>query len=46
MSSQESLKKELAAIARRKENHLCADCRMQGPTWASFNLGLFMCMNW
>ena len=29
MSNQEALKKELAAIAKRKENALCADCRSE-----------------
>ena len=46
MSIQDALKKDLTSIARRPDNQLCADCRMPQPTWASFNLGLFMCMSW
>ena len=27
------------------ENKLCADCKNNPPTWASINLGVFVCMN-
>lgn len=38
-------KDALAQVMARPENQFCADCNMKGPTWASINLGLFMCMD-
>eukprot|EP01138_Halocafeteria_seosinensis_P012469 gb/GECG01012741.1/.p1 GENE.gb/GECG01012741.1/~~gb/GECG01012741.1/.p1 ORF type:complete len:485 (+),score=77.88 gb/GECG01012741.1/:1-1455(+) len=38
-------KNALAQVMLRPENQYCADCNMKGPTWASINLGLFMCMD-
>ena len=37
--------KMLAVIVKKPGNNVCADCSMPNPTWASFNLGLFICMN-
>ena len=28
----------------RPENHLCADCKRPSPTWASLNIGVFVCI--
>ena len=27
-----------------KENKYCADCKAKSPRWASWNLGVFMCI--
>ena len=29
---------------KRPENQLCADCKRPNPTWASMNLGVFVCI--
>lgn len=34
----------LAELLKLPENAHCADCRRSGPTWASVNLGVFLCM--
>lgn len=26
-------------------HRICADCTARGPTWASINLGVFICLN-
>jgi hypothetical protein len=41
---QEALKAELKKLLKLPENARCADCNTQGPTWASTNLGVFICM--
>lgn len=28
----------------RPENHECADCNAKGPTWASIDFGVFVCL--
>jgi ribosomal protein L37AE/L43A len=35
----------LSALLRQEENRRCADCGSRGPTWASVNLGVFVCLN-
>src|SRR4051812_46506898 len=40
-----SLRRELISISRRSDNTLCCDCLFPQPTWASINLGIFICMN-
>lgn len=61
MAEEARIRGELAKIAKRPENALCADCgtrglvfyqlyfafliKRPGPTWASFNLGIFICMS-
>jgi hypothetical protein len=43
--SQEQFKKQLSQLVKRPENATCVDCRLPQPTWASFNIGVFMCMS-
>lgn len=38
-------KQILQALLKQEENRRCADCNARGPTWASVNLGLFVCLN-
>ncbi|KIM64665.1 hypothetical protein SCLCIDRAFT_15206 [Scleroderma citrinum Foug A] len=35
----------LTEIAMKPGNDVCADCKARMPRWASFNLGIFICMN-
>ncbi|GAB5358436.1 hypothetical protein AAMO2058_000457200 [Amorphochlora amoebiformis] len=35
----------LRAMLGRPENRYCVDCRAEGPTWASINLGIFLCLD-
>eukprot|EP01051_Picozoa_sp_SAG22_P013054 SAG22_NODE_1420_length_4465_cov_7.857994_4_plen_162_part_01 len=35
----------LAGLVAEDQNKFCADCAMQQPTWASANLGVFLCLN-
>jgi hypothetical protein len=44
----EAIKKQLVVInqlLKKPENRLCADCKRTSPTWASVNLGVFVCIN-
>ncbi|XP_061546108.1 stromal membrane-associated protein 1-like [Phycodurus eques] len=34
----------LSKLLREDENKYCADCAAKGPRWASWNLGVFMCI--
>lgn len=38
------LLKELHSVLDLPENRICADCGTRGTTWASVNLGVFLCM--
>ncbi len=41
----EEHKRVLTALLKLEENRRCADCQARGPTWASVNLGVFICLN-
>lgn len=41
----EQHKRILAELLRQEGNRRCADCLSRGPTWASVNLGVFICLN-
>uniref|UniRef100_S4R8S2 Small ArfGAP 1 n=1 Tax=Petromyzon marinus TaxID=7757 RepID=S4R8S2_PETMA len=34
----------LVAMLREEDNKYCADCEAKGPRWASWNLGVFVCI--
>ncbi|CAB4045504.1 stromal membrane-associated 1 isoform X1, partial [Paramuricea clavata] len=34
----------LMELLREDQNKYCADCRAKGPRWASWNLGIFVCI--
>ncbi|XP_078144701.1 stromal membrane-associated protein 1 isoform X1 [Centroberyx gerrardi] len=34
----------LSKMLREDDNKYCADCEAKGPRWASWNLGVFMCI--
>lgn len=38
-------KRILSQLLKLEENRKCADCGARGPTWASVNLGVFVCLN-
>ncbi|KAI0080441.1 ArfGap-domain-containing protein [Panus rudis PR-1116 ss-1] len=37
--------KELLQLAQLPGNDICADCKARNPRWASYNLGIFICMS-
>ncbi|KAI9513474.1 hypothetical protein F5148DRAFT_7258 [Russula earlei] len=37
--------KALMELATKPGNDQCADCKTRNPRWASYNLGIFICMN-
>ena len=41
----EAHRKLLSSLLKLDENRRCADCNARGPTWASVNLGCFICLN-
>ena len=44
----EAIKRQLVIInklLKKPENKFCADCKRTTPTWASINLGVFVCIN-
>ena len=41
MNRQKALMKKYLS---RPENQLCADCKRPSPTWASLNIGVFVCI--
>jgi stromal membrane-associated protein len=44
-SPEEAIKLELKALMRAPGNRACADCGQDNPSWASINLGIFMCLD-
>ncbi|XP_078362000.1 stromal membrane-associated protein 1-like isoform X2 [Oculina patagonica] len=34
----------LSELLKEEENRYCADCAAKGPRWASWNLGVFLCI--
>ena len=41
----DAARRALAALLREEANRRCAECGARGPTWASVNLGVFVCLN-
>ena len=35
----------VAELRTKPDNKVCADCAMRDPTWASANLGVFLCLD-
>ena len=47
-NKQEAIKRQLVIInklLKKPENRYCADCKRNSPSWASINLGVFICIN-
>ena len=38
-------KRVLGGLLKQDDNRKCCDCLSRGPTWASVNMGMFMCLN-
>ncbi|CAL8332995.1 unnamed protein product [Merluccius merluccius] len=45
MANLERNKKILLDLVKQPGNHLCADCGAPEPDWASYVLGIFVCLN-
>ncbi|XP_072046003.1 uncharacterized protein [Amphiura filiformis] len=41
---QEKYQSVLARLLREEDNKYCIDCDAKGPRWASWNLGIFLCI--
>ena len=41
---QEKYQAILSAMLREEDNKYCVDCDAKGPRWASWNLGVFLCI--
>ncbi|XP_022091343.1 stromal membrane-associated protein 1-like isoform X4 [Acanthaster planci] len=41
---QEKYQMILSRLLREEDNKYCADCDAKGPRWASWNLGIFLCI--
>jgi stromal membrane-associated protein len=37
--------KEINKLLQQPQNKHCADCNAENPTWASINIGVFVCIN-
>ncbi len=42
--SQEKYQAVLSSLLREEDNKYCVDCDAKGPRWASWNLGIFLCI--
>jgi len=42
--AQEKYQAVLSALLREDDNKYCVDCDSKGPRWASWNLGVFICI--
>ncbi|RDB24566.1 hypothetical protein Hypma_008195 [Hypsizygus marmoreus] len=40
----ERFTKTLRELVKRPENKVCADCKRNDPRWASWNIGVFLCI--
>jgi len=40
----EKFTKTLRDLVKRQDNKVCADCKRNDPRWASWNLGVFLCI--
>uniref|UniRef100_A0A8C4IUH0 ArfGAP with dual PH domains 2 n=1 Tax=Dicentrarchus labrax TaxID=13489 RepID=A0A8C4IUH0_DICLA len=45
MANHERNKKILLELVKRPDNRRCADCGAPDPDWASYKLGVFVCLN-
>ncbi|KAM6957056.1 arf-GAP with dual PH domain-containing protein 2 [Aplochiton taeniatus] len=45
MANRERNQKILLDLVKQTENKLCADCCAPDPEWASYKLGVFVCLN-
>lgn len=45
MANREKNKKILLELAKLSQNCCCADCGAADPDWASYTLGIFVCLN-
>uniref|UniRef100_A0A4W4EJM9 ArfGAP with dual PH domains 2 n=1 Tax=Electrophorus electricus TaxID=8005 RepID=A0A4W4EJM9_ELEEL len=44
MANRDKNKKTLLELAKLPDNSCCADCGASDPDWASYNLGVFICL--
>uniref|UniRef100_A0A3Q4GE85 Arf-GAP domain-containing protein n=1 Tax=Neolamprologus brichardi TaxID=32507 RepID=A0A3Q4GE85_NEOBR len=45
MANRERNKKILLELVKQSDNSRCADCGEPEPDWASYKLGIFVCLN-
>uniref|UniRef100_A0A3Q0RHH8 ArfGAP with dual PH domains 2 n=1 Tax=Amphilophus citrinellus TaxID=61819 RepID=A0A3Q0RHH8_AMPCI len=45
MANRERNKKILLELVKQPDNSRCADCGAPEPDWASYKLGIFVCLN-
>ncbi|ESP00565.1 hypothetical protein LOTGIDRAFT_98657, partial [Lottia gigantea] len=43
-AQQEKFQAILSALLKDEDNKYCVDCDAKGPRWASWNLGIFLCI--
>ena len=41
---QQKVQAILGAMLKEEDNKYCVDCDNKGPRWASWNLGIFLCI--